>query len=324
MNRYHSEILDWIAQGRIEPAAVPAALRATGMAPSRADWRGFIDSIALWLGAVFCAAAVIFFFAYNWQALGRFAKFGLVEALLLGAVAACWRLGLDRVSGKAALLAATLLVGALLALVGQTYQTGADTFELFAAWAAAVFAWVALSRFGALWLLWLGLLNLTVYFYHHTFGGLFGLLFSTQQLLWVLFVLNTVALCVWEAATHFGVAWLQAERWPQRVLASASGGLITALAVWAVIDVHGVGAEGVIGYLLWLGAAFAMYRHWRPDLFVLAGGVLSAVIVVAAALGNLLLRHDNGGGFLLIGMVVIGMSAAGAWWLKTVAKEQRT
>ena len=46
----------------------------------------------------------------------------------------------------------SLFTGALLALVGQTYQTGADTYELFALWAFAITAWVAVARLPALWL----------------------------------------------------------------------------------------------------------------------------------------------------------------------------
>ena len=40
-------------------------------------------------------------------------------------------------AGKAVLTLLSLLVGALLALTGQIYQTGADTYELFAWWAVA-------------------------------------------------------------------------------------------------------------------------------------------------------------------------------------------
>ena len=53
------------------------------------------------------------------------------------------------------MLFAALLVGALLALVGQTYQTGADTFELFAVCAAAILPWVLVACFPTLWVLWL-------------------------------------------------------------------------------------------------------------------------------------------------------------------------
>ena len=41
--------------------------------------------------------------------------------------AACWRVDLDGLTGKAVLLMLSLLTGALLALTGQVYQTGADT-----------------------------------------------------------------------------------------------------------------------------------------------------------------------------------------------------
>lgn len=153
MSARRAWIVEWLEQGRLHPNAVPEALRLAGVYPKPSDWRLFLDRIALWLGALFLASSVIFFFAYNWDALGRSFKSGLVEALLVASVAAAWRLGLDRASGKAALLVATLLVGALLALVGQTYQTGADTFELFGAWALMALPLVAVSRLPALWLL---------------------------------------------------------------------------------------------------------------------------------------------------------------------------
>src|SRR3546814_15416019 len=81
----------------------------------------------------------------NWNDLGRFAKFGLVGLLLIVAVIGYWRLGVDRAAGKASLLVASILLGALLALFGQTYQTGADTWELFANWAVLMAPW-ALGR----------------------------------------------------------------------------------------------------------------------------------------------------------------------------------
>ena len=160
MSTSRTEILEWVERGRLPAEALPAVLRLARITPGPAEWRRFLSRLTLWLGTVFCAAAVIFFFAYNWQAMGRYAKFGLAEGLIIAAVFLAWRLGLERAGGKAALLAAALLVGALLALVGQTYQTGADTYELFAVWALAILPWVAVSCFGALWLLWIGLINL--------------------------------------------------------------------------------------------------------------------------------------------------------------------
>ncbi|MES2102423.1 MAG: DUF2157 domain-containing protein [Pseudomonadota bacterium] len=324
MSGFRNQLLDWTAQGRLPASALPAALQLAEVAPAGGDWRHFFDRLCLWLGAIFLAAAVIFFFAYNWQEMGRFAKFGLVELLIAGTALLAWRLGLEHASGKAALLAIALLIGALLALVGQTYQTGADTYELFAAWAIAILPLAAVGRFGALWLFWTGLLNLALVFYFQTFGGIFGLLFSTEKQLWALFALNTAALCVWEICAWRWVGWLQQgsfARWPPRIWAVASGGLVTALALYSIFEFYRSGATAALVYLLWIAAAYAVYRHALRDIFVLVGGVLSAIIVVSALLSKLMLSHDEGGAFLLIGMIVIGLSAAGGLWLKKVATE---
>ena len=321
MDHSRQDILEWAEAGRIEPKNLRPALEIGGVLPDRAQWRGFLDRLLLWLGAVMLAASAVFFLAYNWHELGRFAKFGLAEALIVAALGVLWWQGLERPAGKAALLAAAIFTGALLALIGQTYQTGADTFELFAAWAAAILPWALLGRFPALWVLWLALANLAVVLYFQAFRGLFGILFGPERLLWLLFGLNTVALAVWEGLAFAGVAWLR-ERWDLRLLATASGALVTAL---AVIDVFGKDLFGWGGpvWLAWLAAAYAVYRRRIKDLYVLAGGVLSAVVVVASLLGRLMADvRGEAGALLLIGLVVIGMSAAGGFWLKNVANEE--
>src|SRR5882672_3498117 len=186
----------WAERGAITD--LRAALGAAGVLPGRRDWRDFLDRLLLWSGAVALAAAVVFFIAHNWNDLGKYAKFGLVEVLLVAAVLAYWRLGTERASGKASLLVAAILLGALLALFGQTYQTGADTWELFANWAGLMLPWVVIGRFAGLWMLWIAILNTAIVFYFLVFPGLLGILFSTERQLWTLFAFNTVALVAWE------------------------------------------------------------------------------------------------------------------------------
>src|SRR3954466_3346385 len=155
MGGFRSEMLDWLDSGRVAPGRADEALRAAGLLPSPAEWRTMLGRLSLWVETVAMAAALIFFFAFNWDDLGRFAKFGLVEAAVLAALLACWRVPFDGGPGKAILLLLSLLTGALLALAGQVYQTGADTYELFAYWAVLILPWVLVSRFSPLWLLWL-------------------------------------------------------------------------------------------------------------------------------------------------------------------------
>ena len=310
MSGLRGEVLDWLDSGRILPGREHAALRAAGLTPAGADWRLFLGRLTLWLGTTALAAAIVFFFAFNWDELGRFAKFGLVEAAIVAGLLACWRLDLDGAPGKAVLLLLSLLTGALLALAGQVYQTCADTFELFAWWAVLILPWVLVSRFSPLWLVWLGLLNFAAFLY-------FQRSWEMDGMLWSLFGLNALALIGWEAAHRAGLEWLR-DSWPPRLAAIASGSMATALAIWAIFD---GGAWPALAYLAWLAAGYVWYRRVRPDLFMLAVGLLSLIVSVAVFLSHNMLGGGSGG-LLLIGLVVIGMSAGGAIWLRSAGREQ--
>jgi uncharacterized membrane protein len=313
-------LLGWVEHGLIAPENLQRALAVAEVFPSAADWRRFLNNLLLWLGALMIAAGVIYFFAYNWNDLGRTARFGIVEALIAATLIVLWRIGLDGIAGKTTLLVAALFVGALLALVGQTYQTGADTFELFAAWAALILPWVLAGRFAVLWLLWLALLNLAAWFYYLAFGGLFGFVFAPWRLMWVLFGLNAAALAVWEALATRAAQ----ERWALRVLATASAAFATALALYAVVDLARGDAPSIIAWLGFLGVAYVVYRYVVLDVYVLALEVLSIIVVVATWLTVHAVRSsDAAGALLLIALAVIGLSAAGGWYLKQVVNEAR-
>jgi uncharacterized membrane protein len=308
MSRYRGEMLDWLQAGRVPRGREQAALRLAGLVPDRAGWRAFLDQLSLWLGTLALAAAIVFFFAFNWDSLGRLAKLGLVEAAIAGALVAAWRLDLDSMAGKAALTLLALLVGALLALTGQIYQTGADTYELFAWWAVLILPWVLVGRFTPLWLVWLALLNLAVWFY-------FTLAWIDEAPMWTLLALDSLALAAWEAGHRAGLGWLR-DTWPPRLAAIASGVMATFLGVWSILD----GGAGFLGWLAWIGSIWLWYRHVRLDLFMLAGGLLSLIVVVAALLSKLTLDSGSGG-YLLVGLAVIAMSAGGAMWLNRLARE---
>jgi uncharacterized membrane protein len=324
------EVLDWIAQGRVVHGRESEALALSGFYPATTQWRRFIDQMLLWCGVIALGAALIFFLAYNWQAMGRYAKFALAEGAVLLSLLVGWRFKFSGMAGKSSLLLASLFVGALLALVGQTYQTGADTYELFSAWAIATLAWVVLAQLGALYLFWLALVNMAVMLYFQTFGGFWGMVFSTNTQIWSLFVLNTLALFVWEFAAWRGVQHLR-ERWSVRVLATASGVLITMLALNAIFEgSYRLKSGGYLRllavflvYLAWLLATFIVYRKFIKDLFVLAGGVLSLIVSVNALVGRTVLHHSEAGGFLLVGLLIIASSAWGGIWLKNLAKEMQ-
>jgi uncharacterized membrane protein len=129
--RRRATALGWTEQ------AVGRAAAAAVETPEPARWSRLLALASGALGAGLFASGVVTFVAYNWAALGRFARLGLVQGLLVAAVVGAARLR-SRLASQIVLSLGAVLVGALLAVYGQTYQTGADPFELFLLWAALI------------------------------------------------------------------------------------------------------------------------------------------------------------------------------------------
>lgn len=314
------ELISLIEQGVIPPEQVTRAVQASGLYPSNRAWAVFVDRLLLWLGGLALAFAVLFFVAYNWAEMGRWLRFGVVQAaLVLAVVVAIWPKASPMVQ-RVALTSATLLVGVLLALFGQVYQTGADPWQLFFTWAVLTLPWVWVARFELLWVLWLGLMNLAIGLYFRTWGGPFGVLASSDAALWGLFGLNTLVLIIWEWGARYR-GW--PRQWAPRLLAVGSGVPMTLLAVTLITDVGLVWSPVLIIYPLWLAALYSIYRYWRPELFMIAGGCVSLITVTTLLLARLLLWEGEWqeGSLLLITIAVLAMGAGAVVWLKRLHRE---
>lgn len=123
--------------------------------PKRSGWQDFLLFTSILLGALLFISGVIFFMAWNWQELGKFAKFAAVEgiyALLALYCIARWK----HWSASALLSALALSIGGMMALYGQIYQTGANAWELFQVWSVLLLPLALAGRSTALWfILWL-------------------------------------------------------------------------------------------------------------------------------------------------------------------------
>lgn len=314
------ELVPLIEQGAIPPEQVSRAVEVAGLRPSPRAWAVFIDRLLLWLGGLALAFAVLFFIAYNWAEMGRWLRFGVVQAATVLAVGIAILPRASRMVQRVALTSATLLVGVLLALFGQVYQTGADPWQLFFTWALLTLPWVWVARFELLWVLWLGLLNLAVGLYFRTWGGPFGVLASSDAALWGLFGLNTLALATWEwGACSCG--W--PRQWAVRLLAVGSGVPMTLLLMTLIVDVGLVWSPVLVIYPLWLAALYGVYRYWRLDLFMIAGGCVSLITVTTLLLARVLLWEGDWqeGSLLLITIAVLAMGAGAVVGLKRLHRE---
>ena len=228
-------------------------------------------------------AGVVFFFAYNWNDLPDIAKFAVIEGALAIAVGGALLAGLDRVFGQMLLIVASVLTGVLLAVIGQVYQTGADVFELFAAWAVLILPWTIISRHPVHWLLWLVVAEVALVLYSEQV--LVPINEMPSELVWVLVgVTVAVALACRELVVHRGMAWLSGH-WTRLVLLFAGMVALFAPAAGQVVDVDTfkVGPVCVGAFVLAAIVASAIYWRVRPDfasLVVVIGFVDTFVVCI--------------------------------------------
>ena len=325
-----------VQSSAIAEADIDKALSLSGIYPDNNNWKRFIEYGLLFLGVLALAASVVFFIAYNWDALGRFAKFGLLETLIVLCIGVYWKTypGAQALEthdhknekyglyGQLALFLASIFVGVLLAFYGQTYQTGADTWELFLTWSLLIIPWVLIAGFAALYLLWLALINTAIILYYTTFHGFLGtLLFSSAELLWILTALNTSAFIAAEwlqhrfSGTHHG--------WANRLVAVSAGLPLNLLVLDGIFNRHSHLLPALIVWLLSLSILMVYFRRHKPDLFMLAMGCLSAITIITAGLGKLSFESigDGVATFFILAVAVIVLGAASAIWLKKVHHE---
>lgn len=318
---------DWARQGVLDSGALAAARRALGPAPDDALWRWFLDRLALWLGIALCAAGVICFIAANWDHIGKFARLYGMQALVIAAIAAAARLGLVRLGGQAALWLAVLLLGGLLALIGQTYQTGADTWELFALWAVLALPWAFAGRHAAIWLLWIAVADIALGLWA---DGVSRPLFGDERSLTAVGLFDVALYVIWGVAS---------TRWAEfagdagpRVLTAVA---LSCLSLPAIDAAIGRGMP-TFGYEIaaWLAAVatmtvFELRRNRDRAVFamILVSAIgVSTVWIYRLATQVLFSGNDEPAAlWLVLALLVVGEATAGALWLRRMdqaAKDQ--
>ncbi len=128
-------------------------------------WQKFLRQFFIILGVGFATTGIIFFFAYNWADLHKFAKIGLTEVLITATTIIALLPKINQNTRNIILTGSAFLVGVLFAVFGQIYQTGANAYDFFLAWTLFIALWVAISNFAPLWLLFIVLINTTFILY---------------------------------------------------------------------------------------------------------------------------------------------------------------
>lgn len=316
------EHLDALAlAGHLDAHAWRRARDLAGITPDAARWRRWL-TLTLALGAaLLLGCALVFFIAYNWDRLGRLFRLALVEGAVIVSAAAAIVLGARTLAGRAAYLTASLALGAMLAFIGQTYQTGADPWQLFAAWTALLVPWAVAAHWAPIWAIALVTANLALGLHFQERLPLLGWIFPQTTLAAVLAVFNLAVAAIaerWGPQGEAGVFRLLPRLATLVALAAATAGFMFFVFAerereWWLLA----------AYLATLALVYLLHRRWRRDLLLLSAWALSLIVAVTCVLVRFLDRASaDMAAFWLISVWIIGASAWAAHWIRRIVKEE--
>jgi uncharacterized membrane protein len=312
-------VYEWSSRHRLDVRARSELQRLAGLdaePPGIARWLPRVLAI---LAAALLGLALILWIAANWSELGRAGRFTLLQAALVAATAAA----LWRGAARAPLaLLALLAIGALLAYFGQTYQTGADPWQLFALWALLALPLALALRSDVLWAPWalVAMTAVSLWTHAHTAHR------------WRVEPGDLPAyLMAWSAA----IALVAALGPALRRVTGASVWALRAAATLAVIFIafsalgglffREVAPQYAAGLLLLAAAAGVVTQRAAFDVYVLSALALALDGLVVAGLGRWLFDEHHGDGIgrlFLLGLAGAGLLAASVSAVLRVARRR--
>ncbi|MBV8035939.1 DUF2157 domain-containing protein [Roseateles sp.] len=302
---WHAVVADGVREHGLSEAQRRELLALGGVGVEPPVLLAQLPLMLIGLAALLAGLGLVFAVAANWDELSRVAQFGLLQAAVaLGALGVIARPGLRMPLGLWCLLA----MGGLLAFFGQTYQTGADAWQLFALWAALGLPLALGVRADTVWSAWalVAMTAISLWMTAHTRhawraepDGL-----AVHLIGWVVALLLVLALG--SRPGHRAGAGL----WARRTAACLAVLLVTASAVAALFG--GSPTTYVPLALLTLGAAaWVASRPAAFELFTLSAAALGLNAVLVGGLGRWLFdghgRGDGTGQWLLIGLVAAAL-----------------
>jgi uncharacterized membrane protein len=296
-------LYDLAQRHALAPAAVQALLRDAGLEDQPAGLRPH-----LWRGVAVLAASlvglgVILWLAANWDTLGRTGRFAVLQgAVLVAGAAAALRPALRAPGGLAALLA----VGGLFAYFGQTYQTGADAWQLFALWAVLTLPLALGARSDVLWAPWalVAMTAVALWTYSHT-GHSWRVTPEDVGAYAVAWVASGLLVAALSAPLRH---WTGAGPWSLRTAATLAIISLTLAGIGGLFH-STVAPHYVLATVLLAIAAFLLATRGAFDVFVLSAVALGLDTLLVGGLARWLFEGSRGDAFG--SMLLLGLAAAG-------------
>jgi len=314
------QLLQWTQDGHLNRTQLKQTLAKLKVEPSLSQWGIFFKQLCLSGGTICFAGSVIFYFAYNWQEMDKAVKFGLCQGAIILSLLIYFNTTNRILIAKAMLLSLSLLTGALLALVGQTYQTGADPWQLFALWSLLIVPWVVMANATGLWLLWVVLVNLTLLTYFDI-DQLFDRNLSLTSFT-ITCAVNSVILVLleWTRQASSGHVVTTNSHYARCLVLCIAIFSIFVPAVEFLFGRDGAGYAVAI-YLGLLGSLFWFYRYRQFELFALTMIIFGAIAFIVTLEIRLLTESLDLSILLLVAMTIVGLASVATYWLRVTAAQ---
>lgn len=268
----------------------------------RADWQRFLPLLILALGVGSVVSGVVFFFAYNWREIPDAYKLWMVQGLVVLVVLVACFAPLKQNTRNILLTGAAILVGVMFAVFGQVYQTGANAFDFFLGWTLFTVAWVVVSRFAPLWLLFVILVNTTVVTYAEQISD-----WQENRLTTVLILINMAFWIIGLLTNHFQPKH-GFPKWYQQSIALFVGVVTTVGGMMDILDLssqHSTFSNLLLGVPLLAFSAWYGMQTRTP--FYIGLSAFVAIILVDALIVKIDL--DLTTMFLVGVMTILGVTA---------------
>ncbi len=266
-------------------------------------WQTFLRLFFISLGVGFTVAGILFFFAYNWADLHKFVKIGLIEGLIIIVTLVIVFSKLKPDIKNILLTGASILIGVLFAVFGQVYQTGANAYDLFLGWTMAITIWAIIANYGPLWLVYLTLINTTIFLYAEQVAHDWSFIFTCT----VLAIVNTISFIAFLLSSRLSKAY-NAPTWLLHIIVLGAV-CFTTLGIMSGIFERTKETYDPAFFILFIFAVITytvgIYQGQKQkNGFYLSVIPFSIIIIISTAIIEI--TQGDGGVLLLLSLFLVG------------------
>ena len=316
----HLALYDLAARYNLDAGAFRRLRELSGVNDPPAGLAQALPRAIAVLAAILGGFGITLWIAANWETLGRLSRFVLLQGFIVA-------MGVGALARPAArvpfVLAGFLAIGGTLAYYGQTYQTGADPWQLFAVWALLALPGCLACRSDVLWTPW-SLVTLTAVslWLHAHVGHRWAV---REDDLWPHAIALGLAVALAAAFAALPPRLVGTGVWARRTSLTLAAAMVTLTALGGLF-LHSVAPHYVLGLLLLAGLAAFSARPGGFDLYGLSFTLLGLNVLLVSGLGRLLLDQANASlkaALLMIGLAAVGLLAATVSLILGLARGQR-